>query len=149
MVSPRAGYVSSVDSMEIGLVGVLLGAGRRTVDESVDFAASVLFRKKAGTLVQEGDVLAEVYTERKRALEDAEKRVLGAFSFSDAAMAVPPLITNFATKDGVEPFNQPTLARQLIMYSYCKCPGKVCWRWESVGDCEQYRQCFEDCRRVS
>jgi len=110
VVSPRAGYVSSVDSMEIGLVGVLLGAGRRTVDESVDFAAGVRFRKKAGMFVQEGDVLAEVYTEREWALEDAEKRVLGAFSFSDAAVAVPPLITNFVTKDGVEPFDQSTLA---------------------------------------
>mmetsp|Transcript_15799 Transcript_15799/g.26978 ORF Transcript_15799/g.26978 Transcript_15799/m.26978 type:complete len:502 (-) Transcript_15799:206-1711(-) len=109
VISPRTGYISCIDSMEIGLVGVLLGAGRKTVEESVDFSAGILFHKKAGMFVHEGDILADVYTERSAILENAVQRVLGAFSFSEEAVEVPSLITNIVTKDGVEPFDQSIL----------------------------------------
>ena len=109
VVSPRDGYVASVNSMEVGLVGVLLGAGRKTVDESVDFTAGIWFRKKAGMLVCKGDVLAEVYTERGSALEGAVQRVLEAFSFAEEKVVLPPLITNMVTKDGVEEYDQSIL----------------------------------------
>jgi len=95
--------------MEVGLVGVLLGAGRKTVDESVDFTAGIWFRKKAGMLVCKGDVLAEVYTERGSALEGAVQRVLEAFSFAEEKVVLPPLITNMVTKDGVEEYDQSIL----------------------------------------
>jgi len=112
VISPRTGYISSIDSMEIGLVGVLLGAGRKTVEESVDFSAGIRFRKKAGAFVCRGDVLAEAYTERDGVLENnAVRRVLEAFRFSDVEVGdLPPLITNFVTKNGVEEFDQSTLA---------------------------------------
>lgn len=98
--------------MEIGLVGVSLGAGRRTAEESVDFTAGVRLRKKAGMPVRRGDVLAEAFTERDgAALDDAVRRVREAFRFSDAAVGAPPLIANVVTKDGVEPFDQSTLAQ--------------------------------------
>lgn len=96
--------------MEIGLTGVLLGAGRKSVEESVDFTAGILFHKKAGMSVQKGDVLAEVHTERDgEVLEHAVQRVLEAFSFSEERESMPPLIVNFVTKDGVEDFDQSIL----------------------------------------
>mmetsp|Transcript_23904 Transcript_23904/g.37648 ORF Transcript_23904/g.37648 Transcript_23904/m.37648 type:complete len:142 (-) Transcript_23904:88-513(-) len=112
VISPRTGYISSIDSMEIGLVGVLLGAGRKTVEEPVDFSAGIRFRKKAGACVRRGDVLAEAYTERDGVLENyAVQRVLEAFQFSDVEVGdLPLLITNFVTKNGVEEFDQSTLA---------------------------------------
>ena len=59
--------------------------------------------------VNEGDVLAEIYTERDDVLDNAVQRVLDAFSFSDKAVDMPSLITNFLTKDGVEDFDQSLL----------------------------------------
>ncbi|KAL9180867.1 hypothetical protein ACHAXT_011320 [Thalassiosira profunda] len=107
--SPRDGYVSAIDSMEIGLTGVLLGAGRKTVEESVDFSAGILFRKKPGAFVRRGDVLAEVHTERGGVLESAVRRVLEAFSFSDEEVTPLPLITNVVTKDAVAEFDDSIL----------------------------------------
>ena len=109
VISPQQGFIESIDSMEIGLTGVLIGAGRKSVEESVDFSAGILFKKKSGMFVNEGDVLAEIYTERDDVLDNAVQRVLDAFSFSDKAVDMPSLITNFLTKDGVEDFDQSLL----------------------------------------
>ena len=109
VISPQQGFIESIDSMEIGLTGVLIGAGRKSVEESVDFSAGILFKKKSGMFVNEGDVLAQIYTERDDVLDNAVQRVLDAFSFSDKAVDMPSLITNFLTKDGVEDFDQSLL----------------------------------------
>ena len=96
--------------MEIGLVGVLLGAGRKTVEESVDFAAGVQFYLKTGMFVREGDILATVYTERETVLDSAVERVRGAFGFSDDKVEIRSSITNIVTKNGAELFDQLILA---------------------------------------
>lgn len=99
--------------MEIGQVGVLLGAGRKHVEESVDFSAGIIFYKKAGMSVREGDPLAEVYTDRENGvLENAVQRVLEAFTFSEERVQVPPLIANFVTKDCVEEFDQSIIGNE-------------------------------------
>ena len=51
VISPQQGFIESIDSMEIGLTGVLIGAGRKSVEESVDFSAGILFKKKSGMFV--------------------------------------------------------------------------------------------------
>lgn len=104
VVSPYNGFISAIDSMEIGLVGVLIGAGRKTVEGTVDFAAGIEFHMKPGMFVREGDILATVYTEREVVLCSAAERVLKAYGFSDDKVEIPPLIAKIVTKDGVEPF---------------------------------------------
>ena len=106
VVSSNTGFVKSIDSLKIGLIGVLIGAGRKSVSESVDFCAGVLLKKKTGMAVNKGDVLAEVYTDRdEEILHNATKQVFEAYAFSDESVELPPLITNFVTKDGVKDFD--------------------------------------------
>jgi pyrimidine-nucleoside phosphorylase len=112
VISPVAGYISSIDSMVIGSTAVYLGAGRNNVEEQVDFAAGILLRKKAGMHVQKGDVLAEIYTERGDVLDISVQRVLDAFSFSDEYSIEPLLITHIVDKDGVAEFDQQILASE-------------------------------------
>jgi len=80
------------------------------VDESVDFAAGILLKKKAGMMVQEADILAEVYTDRESVLSNAVRRVQGAFSFAEQLAEVSPLIAYFVTKDGVQKFDDAMVA---------------------------------------
>ena len=81
VVSSEAGFVKSIDSLKIGLSGVLIGAGRKSVSESVDFSAGILLKKKTGMFVNKGDVLAEVYTDRdEEILHNATKQVLQAYT---------------------------------------------------------------------
>ncbi|KAL7453726.1 hypothetical protein ACHAWC_005376 [Mediolabrus comicus] len=107
--SPRTGYLTSINSLEIGLVGVKIGAGRETVDQNVEPTAGILFNKKPGMHVVEGEVLAAIYTERgENVVANAVHRVLDSFAFSDDQTTVdlPPLITNFVTSEGIEDFDQ-------------------------------------------
>jgi pyrimidine-nucleoside phosphorylase len=107
--SSRTGYLTSINSLEIGLVGVKIGAGRETVDQNVEPTAGILFNKKPGMHVVEGEVLATIYTERgENVVANAVHRVLDSFAFSDDQTTVdlPPLITNFVTSEGIEDFDQ-------------------------------------------
>lgn len=110
MISPRSGYISSIDAMAIGLIAVCLGAGRKSVEESIDFAAGIVFQKKTGMFVEKGDVLANIYTERDDVLGISVHEVLEAISFSDENVNVPPLITHIVKIDGIVEFDQSTLA---------------------------------------
>ena len=109
-ISPQSGYILSIDSLEIGLTGVLIGAGRKSVEESVDFSAGILFKAKAGKFMNEGDVLAEIYSERSgEVMENAAQRVLKAVTFSEKPPVIAPLITHLVTKNGSTEFDQSNL----------------------------------------
>ena len=107
MKSPQTGYLTSINSLEIGLVGVKIGAGRETVDQNVEPTAGILFYKKPGMNVVEGEVLATIYTDRgEDVAANAVQRVLDSFAFSDEqTIDLPPLITNFVTNEGIEDFD--------------------------------------------
>jgi pyrimidine-nucleoside phosphorylase len=102
----QSGWVESIDSMEIGLIGVLLGAGRKTTDESVDFSSGMEFHARPGMKVKKGDLLATVYTERAAVLEGAVEQVQSTYTFSVDKPALSSLITHFINKDAVEEFDQ-------------------------------------------
>ena len=106
VISPVSGFISSIDSMIIGSTAVYLGAGRKDVEESIDFAAGILLCMKTGMYVQKGDVLAEIYTDRDDVLNISGQRVLDAISFSNEFVSVPPLLTHIVDKDGVAEFDQ-------------------------------------------
>jgi len=109
VISPCSGNISSIDSMILGSTAVYIGAGRNNVEGSVDFAAGILLRMKTGMIVQKGDVLAEIYSERDEVMEFSVQRVLDAFSFSNEHVIVPPLMSHIVDKDGVAEFDQTIL----------------------------------------
>jgi pyrimidine-nucleoside phosphorylase len=92
--------------MIIGSTAVYLGAGRKDVEESVDFAAGILLCMKTGMYVQKGDVLAEIFSDRGDVLQVSSQRVLDAISFANESVNVPPLLTHIVDKDGVTEFDQ-------------------------------------------
>jgi pyrimidine-nucleoside phosphorylase len=55
-----AGYIRSIDALQVGLLGVELGIGRARLDTKVDHSAGFKFKHKAGDKVARGDVLAHV-----------------------------------------------------------------------------------------
>jgi len=109
VISPKKGFITSIDALEIGLVGVLIGAGRKSIDESVDFSAGIWFHIRPGQSVENGQVLATIYTERNTVLANATKSVIDAFSFSEKEVTTPPLIASIVTKDGVREFDHSLL----------------------------------------
>lgn len=66
VLSPDSGYVRAIDALQVGLLAVELGAGRKTMDSKVNPGVGFRFRKKVGDRVEPGEVLVEVLAAEKK-----------------------------------------------------------------------------------
>ena len=63
--SSKTGYVTHINSLDIGIGAMKLGAGRRTKDDTIDMSAGVVLNKKVGDHVKKGELLCRAYTNKK------------------------------------------------------------------------------------
>lgn len=98
------GTIDKIDSLEVGLAGIMLGAGRMRIEEKIDPKAGILLKKKVGDSVDAGEILAILYTDRKQSLEEASHRVERAIVIATEPSAGSPLIRSMIDKEGVHPW---------------------------------------------
>jgi pyrimidine-nucleoside phosphorylase len=67
-VAKSAGKVTKMDAETIGRVSLLLGGGRQTADDAIDFAVGLSGIKKIGERVEEGEPLLTVHARTDQAL---------------------------------------------------------------------------------
>ena len=92
ILSPTDGYITSMDAAEIGTVAMILGAGRSTKEESIDYGAGLTIEAKTGDRVEKGMTLGYLYTNREDAVKPAEERYLAALTFGSEAPQKTELI---------------------------------------------------------
>ena len=63
------GYVQHIDAKTAGMAAVLLGAGRNTMEDKIDYGAGIWLNKKSAEAVKKGDVIATLYASDKKRLE--------------------------------------------------------------------------------
>jgi len=103
--SEACGYVSAVDALEVGLASKILGAGRRTKDDAIDYSAGIYLKKKIGDKVKVGDPLAVLYSDGdEEKIGPAREKLLTAYFFNPNKINPPKLIHARVTRDGVEKF---------------------------------------------
>jgi len=90
--APKAGYVHRIDAMEVGLTGVLMGAGRTRADQAVDHSVGVTLTAVRGDRVAEGDVLAELHVQSRKGTKDLAERVAAAYDIKRARPKLQPLV---------------------------------------------------------
>lgn len=89
---PCDGYIEAVDAEEYGRAALLLGAGRNTMEDSIDMAAGIRLLRKTGDPVQAGDALAILYTSDFSRLSAAEACLLQATRIGRNQPQARPLI---------------------------------------------------------
>jgi len=82
IVSPKTGYLQKVDTFNIGIASLELGAGRRTKEDIIDPKAGIIFYPKIGDRIKKGSVIAELYSDDKTKIETARKLVENSVTFS-------------------------------------------------------------------
>lgn len=92
VLAPESGYIAEMQAEIIGSASVILGAGRLTKEDSIDYAAGIILHKKTGDKVTAGEAIAELHTNDDSKIKDAEKLFLSALSFSNKKPEKPPLI---------------------------------------------------------
>ncbi|UTT44223.1 pyrimidine-nucleoside phosphorylase [Exiguobacterium aurantiacum] len=90
-VAKQAGYVESIIADEVGVAAMLLGAGRATKDDQLDFAAGITLEKKVGDKVEAGDVIA-VLRSNKEDMTSALERMDHAYTIGATEPAARPLV---------------------------------------------------------
>jgi pyrimidine-nucleoside phosphorylase len=86
------GYISAMDAEKIGLAAAELGAGRKTKEDSIDFAAGIILKRKTGDKIKRGEPIATLYTNDKDRLSLATKLFKSALTISNEETANEPLI---------------------------------------------------------
>ncbi len=89
VISGQAGYVRSINALEVGLTSVDLGAGRTQKDDPIDFAVGIILHVKVGQAIERGQPLFTIHANDQAKAVAAEERLLKAIAFS--AEPVPPL----------------------------------------------------------
>lgn len=86
------GYLSFVDTYEIGMAAIDLGAGRLKKEDKIDPKAGIIFHYKLGDKIKKGDVIAELFSDSKGKIKLAENRILNAIKLSNKKTKSPVLI---------------------------------------------------------
>lgn len=92
VLSETDGYITAMDTEKIGLTSVILGAGRASKEDSIDFSAGIMIFKKTGDRIRKGEKIASLFTNSKGSVSDAEKMYISALSVSDMKPESKPLI---------------------------------------------------------
>ncbi len=81
------GFVGAIDSLELGLTAVAMGAGRTRADQPVDHAVGIEILAPRGTSVKPGQSLARLHVRTHSAGEAIVHRVQQAFRITHAVEA--------------------------------------------------------------
>lgn len=95
------GFLQAMNTYEIGMASVELGAGRRTKEDTVDPAAGILLHKKIGDPVKKGETIATGFTNNKQAIEAAKKALLQAVTIGEEEPDAIQMITHKVDKQGI------------------------------------------------
>ncbi|MFQ5694539.1 MAG: thymidine phosphorylase [Terriglobia bacterium] len=96
------GYLVKVETERLGWAAMALGAGRQRVEDSIDPAVGLVFHKKIGDRVEQGEALATLHYNQREKLAEARPWLEGAFAVAPEPVSPPRLIHKTLT-----PFQPP------------------------------------------
>jgi pyrimidine-nucleoside phosphorylase len=90
--APRAGRVLDIEPMQLGLIAIDLGAGRKVAEQAVDHAVGIELCCELGQAVGKGDVIATIHAQSKAIARAAAERCEAAFRIGSGAAPKRKLI---------------------------------------------------------
>ena len=90
--SPLNGYLKSIDTFELGMAAVELGAGRLKKDDKIDPKAGIIFNYKIGDRINKENIIAELYSDSKKSILSVEEKIINMVEISEKKTNPPKLI---------------------------------------------------------
>lgn len=100
----KEGYINHINTEEIGIASMILGAGRETKESVIDYSAGIEMKKKYGEYVKPGDVLGILYTNNEKAVKDADVVFEKAYTIAEEKPETKPHIYARVELDKIERF---------------------------------------------
>ena len=97
----QAGYIGQMDTEKCGMASLVLGAGRKTKEDAIDYTAGIKIKKKTGDRVEKGETLAIFYTNKEESLAEAENLYKEAILIQEEAPEARRQILARVAKDQI------------------------------------------------
>lgn len=91
-----SGCVREIQAESIGVAAMLLGAGRKTKEDTIDYTVGVKLHKKVGMDVNEGEPLVTIYANREN-VDDVKKMLYDNIEIGET-VEEPQLVRKIVTK---------------------------------------------------
>jgi len=95
--SEQEGYIHSINALDMGLLAMEIGAGRKKISDRIDYSAGVVLRKKAGDYVVRGEPLAEIFYSKAIAFDSVRDKIKKAIAIKNAPPKKSRLILRYVT----------------------------------------------------
>ncbi|MFN1835946.1 thymidine phosphorylase [Balneola sp. MJW-20] len=102
--SPEDGYINEIDSFQIGMASLELGAGRKKKEDAVDPVAGIRLGKKLGDKVKKGETILTGYTNKPSVMETAVEILTKAVVITETKPKEEDLVSHVIDKDGIRAF---------------------------------------------
>ncbi|UUX32797.1 pyrimidine-nucleoside phosphorylase [Fundicoccus culcitae] len=93
--APESGVLANWVANQVGEAAMMLGAGRETLEDTIDPAVGIVLHAKVGDKVEQGDALLTIHANRPN-VDDVIEKLNHAFEIKDHAQA-PTLIHKVIT----------------------------------------------------
>ena len=90
--SKSSGYISEINSEEIGMSALMTGAGRNSKEEHIDSSAGIILNSHVGDYVQKNNVIMTLYSSVVSDLTSAAQRAQNAIKFTIEKPNIKPVV---------------------------------------------------------
>lgn len=88
----RSGYVGAMETEQLGIAAMMLGAGREKVDDTIDPTVGLVVHRKLGHPISKDEPLVTLHYNGASRLEEAEQLVAEAYRIDDEPPAPQSLV---------------------------------------------------------
>lgn len=99
-----SGYITNIDSFAIGMASLELGAGRRTITDVIDPTAGIIFKKKRGDKIQQGETILHAFTNKPAMIDPVTTQLVEAISIGSEPPEPEPLVSHIIDSKGTRVF---------------------------------------------
>ncbi|MCX6169211.1 MAG: thymidine phosphorylase [Ignavibacteriales bacterium] len=97
LFADKNGFLESTDNYEIGMASLKLGAGRMAMTDKIDMKAGIIFYPKIGDRIKKGELIAELFTDKKEKVDEVKKKLLTSIKLSNTKPAPVKFIKSLMT----------------------------------------------------
>lgn len=92
VLSNKSGYIEKIKAEEIGHAAMIVGAGRRTKEDELDYSAGIILSKKLSEYVEKGEKIATILYSNEENLKESVNNILDAYIVSENKVEKPKSI---------------------------------------------------------
>lgn len=87
--SVKSGYINRIDALKLGEIARNIGAGRKTMEDTIDYKVGLVLSKKVGEYVETNDELLKVYL---GSVDVSINEILSCYTIEEELKSNEPLI---------------------------------------------------------